>query len=43
MAKDKKKSGNDKQIAKLALVTAILTMLNNIITLIIKLIELLNK
>lgn len=42
MAKQKK-NGHENKVAKLALVTAILTLLNNLITLIVKLIEILNK
>lgn len=42
MANRKKKSGNE-ATTKLALVTAILTLLNNLIALVIKLIELLSK
>lgn len=42
MANRKKKSGNE-TTTKLVLITAILTLLNNLITLVIKLIELLSK
>lgn len=42
MSNRKKKSGNE-ITTKLVLVTAILTLLNNLIALIIKLIELLSK
>lgn len=42
MANRKKKSDNE-TTTKLVLVTAILTLLNNLITLVIKLIELLSK
>lgn len=42
MANRKKKSGNE-TTTKLVFVTAILTLLNNLITLVIKLIELLSK
>ncbi len=43
MAKHKKKSGKDSNLAKLAIITAILTLLSNIITLITKLVDMLSK
>ncbi len=41
--KPKKKSGNESTVAKLAFITAILTLANNLISLILKLIELFTK
>lgn len=43
MSKKNKKSGNDKALAKLAIITAILTLLSNLIALITKLIDLINR
>jgi|GEM_PF-3227853 len=43
MGKKRKKNSSDKQLAKIALITAALALANSIITLIIKLIEWLGK
>ena len=43
MANRKRKSGSKKQLLQFAFATAILTLLDNLITLITKLIELFNK
>ncbi len=43
MSRKKKKRGNDKALTKLVIITAILNLLNTIITLLVKLLEILDR